>query len=88
VDPVDFIRRRGDAIVFAHLRDEREDGTRVTAMGDGNMDYGAIGDALRRTGFAGDLAIELAHTPGAELSEPLKESFKRSRDYVRKVMKY
>ena len=47
VDPVDFINRYGDRIVFLHLRDQKTDGAWSEAMGEGNMDYMAIGQALR-----------------------------------------
>jgi sugar phosphate isomerase/epimerase len=86
VDPVDFIRRRGRQIVYAHLRDENPDDTWPEAMGEGMMDYAAIGRALREVGFAGDLGIELAHQRGFQLTRPLRESLKISRDYVRRTM--
>lgn len=88
VDPVDFIRRRGKQIVFAHLRDQKADGKWPDAMGEGSMDYAAIGRALRKTGFKGDLAIELAHERDFTLTRPLSESFKLSREYVRRTMGY
>jgi sugar phosphate isomerase/epimerase len=88
VDPVDFIRRHGRRIVFAHLRDQKADGKWPEAMGEGAMDYAAIGKALRDVGFAGDLAIELAHESDFERTRPLRESLKLSRAYVRKTMAY
>lgn len=86
VDPVDFIRRHGPRIVFMHLRDQKADGKWPEAMGEGNMDYAAIGRAARQAGFAGDLAIELAHERGAALTRPLRQSLKMSREYVRRSM--
>jgi sugar phosphate isomerase/epimerase len=88
VDPVDFIRRHGRRIVFAHLRDQKADGKWPEAMGEGAMDYAAIGKALRDAGFAGDLAIELAHESDFERTRPLRESLKLSRAYVRQTMAY
>ena len=88
VDPVDFIRRHGKRLVFAHLRDEKADGTWPEAMGEGVIDYAAVGKALRETGFDGDLAIELAHEKGFKLTRPLRESLRISREHVRKVMGY
>lgn len=88
VDPVDFIRRYGKQMVFAHLRDQKADGKWPEAMGEGTMDYAAIGKALRGVGFAGDLAIELAHERDFQLTRPLRESLKMSREYVRKTMGY
>ena len=86
VDPVDFIRRYGTRIVYLHLRDQNADGKWTESMGEGAMDYAAIGRALRQTGFAGDAAIELAYERGAVLTRPLRESLRLSRQYVRKSM--
>jgi sugar phosphate isomerase/epimerase len=94
IDPVDFIRRYGNRMVFAHLRDRKSDGTWPDAMGEGNLDYAAYGKALRAVGFRGDLVIELAHgDPKAsvrqvKLTRPLGETLKISREYVRRVMGY
>ncbi len=86
VDPVDFINRHGRQIVFLHLRDQKADGEWSEAMGEGCMDYVAIGQALARAGFAGDAVIELAHPKGFKPTRPLRESFKISRAYVRKTL--
>lgn len=86
VDPVDFIRRHGNRIVFAHLRDRGAEGVWTEAMGEGVLDYAAFGRALRDAGFAGDVAIELAHPRGFQPTRPLRESLKMSREYVRRTM--
>jgi sugar phosphate isomerase/epimerase len=88
IQPLDFIRRYGKRIVFAHLRDRKADGAWSEAMGEGNIDYAAIGRALRELNFAGDLVIELAHPGGFHPTRPLRESLKMSREYVRRVMGY
>jgi sugar phosphate isomerase/epimerase len=94
IDPVDFIRRHGDRMVFAHLRDRKSDGTWPEAMGEGNLDYAAYGKALRAVKFRGDLVIELAHgdpkaaVRNVKLTRPLRESLKMSREYMRRVMGY
>ena len=88
VDPVDFIHRYNKRIVYAHLRDRKADGTWPEAMGEGNLDYGAYGRAFRAIGFKGVLTIELAHPNNFKLTRPLRESFKMSREYVRRVMGY
>jgi len=87
-DPVDFINRYGEHIVYAHLRDRGEEGVWTEAMGEGAIDYAGVGAALRRFNFSGDLAIELAYPPGFHPSRPLRENLKISRDYVRRVMGY
>jgi len=88
VDPADFIHRYGSRIVFLHLRDQKTDGTWSEAMGEGNMDYVAIGRALREVNFSGDAVIELAHERGFKLTRPLRESLKMSRKFVRKTLGY
>ena len=86
VDPVDFIRRRGDRMVYAHLRDQKSDGKWCEAMGEGVTDYAAIGAAFRKAGFHGDVAIELAHERDFQPTRSCGESFAISRKYVQRVM--
>lgn len=86
VDPADFINRYGDRIVFLHLRDQKADGTWSEAMGEGTMDYVAIGQALRKITFSGIAVIELAHERTFTPTRPLRESLKLSRAYVRKTI--
>ncbi|MFZ5829693.1 MAG: sugar phosphate isomerase/epimerase family protein [Planctomycetota bacterium] len=88
VDPVRFIREFGERIVFVHLRDQNADGTWSEAMGEGDMDYVAIGKALHEIGFSGPAVIELAHERKFTPTRPLRESLKVSREYVRKTMGY
>jgi sugar phosphate isomerase/epimerase len=86
VDPVQFIRTYGNRIVFLHLRDQKADGKWSEAMGEGNMDYVAIGKALHDVGFCGPAVIELAHE--LKPTRPLRESLKMSREFVRRTMGY
>jgi sugar phosphate isomerase/epimerase len=86
VDPVDFILRHGDRIVFLHLRDQKPDGKWSEAMGEGSMDYVAIGKALRKINLAGDAMIELAFENGFKPTRPLRETWRMSREYVRATM--
>lgn len=88
VDPVDFISRHRERIVFAHLRDEKADGAWSEAMGEGAMDYAAIGRKLHETDFRGDLVIELAHERDFVPTRSYGESLGISREYVRRVMNY
>jgi sugar phosphate isomerase/epimerase len=88
VDPVDFIRRHRGRIVFLHLRDQKADGTWPEAMGEGNMDYVAVRRALKEIGFNGDAVVELAHERGFQLTRPLRDSLKMSRDFVKKTLGY
>jgi sugar phosphate isomerase/epimerase len=88
VDPVEFILQFADRIVFLHLRDQNHDGTWSEAMGEGDMDYVAIGKALRKIHFAGHAVIELAHERGFRPTRPLRESLKISRQFVRETLGY
>jgi sugar phosphate isomerase/epimerase len=88
VGPVDFIRRHRERIVFLHLRDQKADGIWSEAMGEGNMDYAAIGRALGEIGFSGDAVVELAHERGFQLTRPLRDSLKMSRRFVRQTLGY
>lgn len=88
VDPVGFIRRRGRQMVFAHLRNEKADGKWPEDLTEGVIDYAAIGKALRAVNFQGDLMIELAHEAAFQPTRSFGESFRSSRDYVRRVMGY
>jgi sugar phosphate isomerase/epimerase len=88
VDPVKFIRQYGKQIVFLHLRDQKADGRWSEAMGEGNMDYAAIGKALHEVGFQGPAVIELAHERDFKPTRPLRESLKISREFVRRVLGY
>ena len=88
VDPVAFIREFGDRIVFLHLRDQKADGKWSEAMGEGDMDYAAIGRALHAISFSGPAVIELAHEWQFKTTRPLRESLKISRQFVRKTLGY
>ena len=82
VDPVDFIEAYRESIVFLHIRDQNADGTWSEAVGEGDMDYVAIGRALRAVSFSGDAVIELAHEGNFKPTRPLRDSLKMSRTCV------
>lgn len=86
VDPVAFLEEFGAQVVFLHLRDQKADGKWCEAMGEGAMDYAAIGQALQRIHFRGDAVIELAHERDFVPTRPLRDSLKMSREYVRNTM--
>ena len=88
IDPVDFLRRHRGRVVFAHLRDEKADGTWPEAMGEGVVDYAAVGRALGEINFRGDLVIEIAHERDFQPTRSYGESIRISREYVRRVMGY
>lgn len=86
VDPVEFLLQFGDRIVFLHLRDQKADKTWVEAMGEGDMDYQAVNDALNKINFHGHAIIELAHPRELKLTRPLRQSLRISRQYVRETL--
>jgi sugar phosphate isomerase/epimerase len=88
VNPVDFVHRHAGRMVYAHLRDRKADGVWSEAMGEGNIDYAAVGRAFHQINFAGTLTIELAHPKGFQPTRPIRESIRMSREYVRRVMGY
>jgi sugar phosphate isomerase/epimerase len=88
VNPVDFLKRHRDRIVYLHLRDRAADLKWTEALGEGLIDYPAVARTLREIGFHGDIAVELAHERGFRLTRPLRESWKMSREYVRRVLGY
>lgn len=88
VDPVDFIWRHRDRMIFAHLRDQARGGRWVEAMGEGDTDYAVIGRMLHKIDFSGDLVIELAHERDFVPTRSYGESVRISREYVRRVMNY
>lgn len=88
VDPAWFIRQFGRQIVFMHLRDQKKDGRWSEGLGEGSTDFAAIGRALHEIGFQGDAVIELAHENGFQPTRPLRETWKRSRSFVKQVLGY
>lgn len=88
VDPIEFLLEFGERIVFLHLRDQESDKTWVEAMGEGDMDYRAVGRALKQIDFTGHAVIELAHRREMKLTRPLRESLKISRQFVREALGY
>jgi sugar phosphate isomerase/epimerase len=86
VDPIDFLTRFKDNIVFLHLRDQLKNGKWPESLGEGDVDFKKIGDTLRIIQFEGDAVIELAHEDGFSPTRPLRESLRMSRDTLRKTM--
>jgi sugar phosphate isomerase/epimerase len=85
VDPVAFINTYGKQIVYLHIRDQYKDGTWTEAVGQGVTDFPAIAAALKAQKFRGSAAIELAFPNNFTPTQPLKETWKQSREHVRKV---
>jgi sugar phosphate isomerase/epimerase len=85
INPVDFINTYGKQIVYMHIRDQYADGKWTEYVGQGVTDFPAIAQALKAQGFNGKVAIELAFPAGYQPVNPLKDDWKLSRQYVKKV---
>ena len=85
VDPVSFINQYGNQLVYLHLRDQNQSGVWSEALGEGDMDYVAIASALKKISFKGVATIELAFPSGFKPTRPLRESWKMSREFVKKT---
>lgn len=83
VDPVSFIKTYHFKMVYMHLRDQDAGGRWTEALGEGITDFNAIANALKEVNYSGKAAVELAFE-GPPV-RPVKESWKISREYVRKV---
>lgn len=85
VDPVSFIKTYGSKMVYMHIRDQKADGRWTEAVGEGSTDFKAIARELHNMNYNKRAAVELAFESDTKLQKPLKESWKSSREYVRKV---
>lgn len=83
VDPVWFIKTYGHKMVYMHLRDQDEKGMWTETLGEGVIDFPAIAKALKEINYKGKAAIELAFDKPPV--NPVKEDWKKSREYVKKV---
>lgn len=83
VDPVWFIKTYGHKMTYMHLRDQHANGKWSEALGEGNTDFKTIAAALDEIGYKQKAAVELAFEN--KPVNPVRESWKKSRDYVRKV---
>lgn len=88
VDPVNFLRKYRNNIVFMHLRDQKKNGQWPESLGEGDVDFEEISATLDEINFNGDLIIELAFEEGFKPTRPTRETLKMSREYVRKTMGY
>lgn len=83
VDPVWFIKTYGHKMMYMHIRDQDAAGKWTEAVGEGVIDFPAIAGALKEVNYKGRAAIELAFDKPPV--NPVKEDWRKSRDYVKKV---
>lgn len=85
VDPVDFINRYGEQIVYLHIRDQYKDGTWSEYVGQGDTDFEPIAAALKAQNFKGKAAIELAFPNDFTPENELRQDWKMSREFVERT---
>jgi inosose dehydratase len=83
-DPMALLKEAGPRLGSLHVRSARQ-GVWMEEFGDGDLDYREIAAHLRRTGFSGDVFIELAWEKATAITRPLEENLKRSRVYAERV---
>lgn len=86
IDPAEFIRTYGNRMVYLHLRDQHANGKWTEALGEGITDFRAIAKALKEVNYKGRAAVELAFDDPPV--RPVRENWKISTDYVKKVFKW
>jgi inosose dehydratase len=80
-DPVELIRRYAGRIGYVHLKDLRADPFAFLPLGEGDLDFPAILDALRGAGYEGWLTVELDEFDGAAV-----DAARASREYLSSIL--
>jgi inosose dehydratase len=83
-DVMTFLRETGDRLVEVHLRNSKQ-GVWMEDFGPGDIDYQKVADYLRGISFNGYLIVELAYEKGTQITRPLDEDLRLSREYTEKV---
>ncbi|MBI4876812.1 MAG: sugar phosphate isomerase/epimerase [Acidobacteria bacterium] len=83
-EPFALLKEAGPRVESFHLRNARN---RVwtQSAGEGDYDYPALARFLKDHGFTGYLVVELAHRKETEITRPLGENLRLSREYVEKT---
>jgi sugar phosphate isomerase/epimerase len=79
---VEFIENYGEKMVYLHIRDQYQNGEWTEYVGQGDTDFERIGQALKAVNFSGMAAIELAFPNDFESEFPLKEDWKKSKEFI------
>lgn len=83
-EPFALLKEAGPRVDSFHLRNARKS-VWTQSVGEGDYDYPALARFLRDHGFTGYLVVELAHRKETEITRPLAENLRLSREYVEKV---
>lgn len=84
INPLDFLRRYADRLVYMHLRDQQGQHW-VEALGDGDEDYMQLGRVLDEINFKGQVGIELAHEADTVFTRSMGANFKLSCQRLRQA---
>jgi inosose dehydratase len=83
-DPLQILREAGKRVGDVHLRNSK-DGVWLEELTDGDLDYRAVAAQLKKIGYRGWLTVELAWDPKTQITRPLGENLRRSREYAERV---
>lgn len=84
LDVMTLLKECGPRLRGLHVRNSRG-GVWTEDFGDGDIDYRAVAAYLRSTGFTGYLSVELAWDKETQITRPLEDSLRLSREYAEKV---
>jgi len=85
VDPVKFVSQYSKQIVYLHIRDQYSNGEWSEAVGEVDTDFKSISEALHKSDFNSVATIELAFQRNFNPTRPIRESWKMSREFVKKT---
>jgi inosose dehydratase len=83
-DPMALLREAGSRLAGLHIRNTSH-GVWMEDFGDGDIDYRPVAAYLRKIGFQGDLAVELAYEKETRITRTLEEDLRLSRIYTEKI---
>ncbi len=83
-DPMELLYESGKRLQSLHLRNSTK-GIWLETLGPGDIDYQAVRDYLRRIGYRGLLAVELAYEKETVITRPLEENLRLSRLFAERT---
>jgi inosose dehydratase len=83
-DPMELLQEAGPRVASLHLRSARQ-GVWMEEFADGDIDYRAVAAYLKRTRYRGWMFVELAYEKKTEITRPLEEDLRRSREFAEKI---
>jgi inosose dehydratase len=84
LDPLDLLEQGARRVTEIHVRNSKNK-LWLESVQDGDIDYAAIADYLRRENLKPLVVVELAYRPNTVITHPLTEDLKSSRIYTERV---